>query len=168
MTQKQVCQLDSESCFVGFTFADESPLEPGVYLLPAGAVDTTAPSIPEGKKAKWNGSWVYEDIPKPEPEPEPAPPTPEQIKQQIVRDTQNRLDAFARTRNYDSILSACTYATSTNPKFSTEGQYCVEARDATWAKLYELYDEVKEGKRDMPEGYEDIETKLPVLEWPNA
>jgi hypothetical protein len=168
MTQKQVCQLDSESYFVGFTFADESPLEPGVYLLPAGAVDTSAPSIPEGKKAKWNGSWVYEEIPKPEPEPEPEEPTPEQIKQQIVRDTQNRLDVFARTRNYDGILSACTYATSSNAKFAAEGQYCVEARDETWAKLYEIYDEVKAETRPMPSGYDAIKGGLPVLEWPDA
>jgi hypothetical protein len=73
MTQKQVCQLDAEGYFVGFTFADESPLEPGIYLLPGGTVDTTAPSIPEGKLAKWDKEWVYEDIPKPEPEPELEP-----------------------------------------------------------------------------------------------
>jgi hypothetical protein len=168
MTQKQVCQLDSESYFVGFTLADESPLEAGVYLLPAGAVDTTAPSIPEGKKAKWNGSWVYEDIPKPEPDIEPEEPTPEQIQDQIVRDTQRRLDAFARTRNYDGILSACTYATSSNAKFAAEGQYCVESRDATWAKLYEIYDEVKAETRPMPSGYDAIKGELPVLEWPDA
>lgn len=168
MTQKQVCQLDAESYFVGFTLADESPLEQGVYLLPAGAVDTTAPSIPEGKKAKWNGSWVYEDIPKPEPEPEPEDPTPEQIKAEIVAATQQRLDDFARTRNYDGILSLCTYATSTKPRFSAEGQYGVEARDDTWATLYEIYDEVQAGTRPMPEIYEDIEGELPVLEWPDA
>jgi hypothetical protein len=77
MTQKQVCQLDAESYFVGPTFADESPLEPGVYLLPAGAVDAPAPVIPEGHKAKWTGDWVFEPTPEPEPEsesePEPEP-----------------------------------------------------------------------------------------------
>lgn len=166
--QKQVCQLDHESYFVGMTVADESPLEPGVYLLPSGAVDTTPPTTPEGKKAKWNGSWVFEDVPKPAPEPEPTPPTNEEIKDKIVASTQNRLDTFARTRNYDGILSACTYATSSNPKFAAEGQYCVEARDATWAELYEIYDEVKAGDRPVPQGYDDIKADLPVLEWPNA
>jgi hypothetical protein len=82
---KQVIQLDSEGYFVGFTTADESPLEPGVYLLPGGSVDTTAPSIPEGKLAKWDKEWVYEDIPKPEPEINPEPVSePESMVEQVV------------------------------------------------------------------------------------
>ena len=76
---KQVIQLDAAQYFVGITVADESPMEPGVFLLPAGAVDADAPVIPAGQKAKWNGAWVFEDIPQPEPivEPEPMPPTNE-------------------------------------------------------------------------------------------
>jgi len=75
MSQKQVCQLDFDGYFVGVTEADESPLEPGVFLLPAKTVDAPAPTIPEGKRAKWEGDWVIEDIPPPpktelEPEPE--------------------------------------------------------------------------------------------------
>ena len=45
------------------------------------------------------------------------------LQQSIVQATQARLDDFARTRSYDGILSACTYATSTVPKFQAEGQY---------------------------------------------
>jgi hypothetical protein len=70
---KQVIQLNSDGYFSGFTTADESPLEDGVYLIPANAIDTDAPIIPEGKLAKWNGQWVFEDIPVPEPVPEPEP-----------------------------------------------------------------------------------------------
>lgn len=94
------------------------------------------------------------------------PPTPEQIMAECVYRTQKRLDDFARTRNYDNILSACTYATSTVPKFRQEGQYCVNARDNTWATLYTILAEVQAGTRPMPSGYEDIEPLLPVLEWP--
>lgn len=89
-----------------------------------------------------------------------------ELMQSIVNKTQERLDAFARTRGYDGILSACTYATSTFQKFQTEGQYCVGARDATWAALYGVLDEVQAGTRPMPSGYEDIEADLPALEWP--
>ena len=71
---KQVIQLDVAGYFVGVTTADESPLEPGVFLMPAGAIDAPAPSIPEGQCAKWNGAWVFEDIPQPEPDPEPDEP----------------------------------------------------------------------------------------------
>lgn len=93
-------------------------------------------------------------------------PTPEEVTKIIVNATQLRLDDFAKTRNYDGILSLCTYATSTVPKFQTEGQYGVTARDDTWAKLYEIMAEVEAGTRPMPEGYSDIEPELPLLKWP--
>lgn len=96
----------------------------------------------------------------------PAPPAPEQIMADIVAATQARLDTFARTRNYDGILSACTYATSSVPKFQAEGQYCVDARDATWATLYQIMAEVQAGTRPMPAGYDDVAGDLPVLAWP--
>ena len=87
------------------------------------------------------------------------------LEESVVKFVQERLDNFAKTRNYDNILSACTYATSTVPKFKTEGQYCVDVRDATWSKLYEILEEVKSGKRSTPKSYSDIETELPVLKW---
>lgn len=70
---KQVCQLDAAGYFTGLVTADESPLEPGVYLIPGGCIEADAPTIPEGQRAKWNGAWVFEDIPQPEPEVEPEP-----------------------------------------------------------------------------------------------
>lgn len=80
--------------------------------------------------------------------------------------TQFRLDNFAKTRNYDSILSACTYATSPTPKFAAEGQYAVEARDATWAMLYAIVGEIQAQTRPTPSSFADIEPLLPTLEWP--
>lgn len=90
----------------------------------------------------------------------------QRLKDQIANDTQRHLDTFAQTRNYDSMLSLCTYATSTNPKFAVEGQYGVTARDDTWAKLYEMLAEVEAGTRPMPSGFSDIEPELPALVWP--
>jgi lysozyme family protein len=75
---KQVIQLDAAGYFVGFATADESPLEPGVFLIPGGCIEATTPTVPEGQRAKWDGAWVFEDVPQPEPEPEPTPPTPEE------------------------------------------------------------------------------------------
>ena len=98
--------------------------------------------------------------------PEPPPRQPEELQAEIVAATQARLDTFARTRSYDGILSACTYATSTVPRFQAEGQYCVEARDATWARLYEMLAEVRAGTRPVPNGFSDVEPGLPALTWP--
>jgi hypothetical protein len=92
---------------------------------------------------------------------------PAEIQAEIEAAVQTRLDDFAATRYYNGILSACTYATSAVPRFKTEGQYCVEARDATWAQCYEILTAVQAGTRPMPSGYADIEGELPVLAWPN-
>lgn len=94
------------------------------------------------------------------------PPTPEQIIAQYTGAVQQHLDAFAQTRNYDGILSAATYATSQVPKFKAEGQYAVEARDATWAKCYEVLAAVEVGSRPMPTT-DELLAELPVLTWPN-
>lgn len=90
-----------------------------------------------------------------------------EIVESISRMAQKRLDDFAKTRGYDGILSACTYATDTDHKFNTEGQYCVAARGSTWRKLHEIMNEVEQGIRPMPSGYPDIEPELPELAWPN-
>jgi hypothetical protein len=92
--------------------------------------------------------------------------SPEVIQSEIIQAVQLRLDTFAQSRNYDSILSACTYASSVIEKFSTEGQYAVNARDMTWAELYTVLGEVQGGLRPMPTGYAEIEPELPLLEWP--
>lgn len=97
----------------------------------------------------------------------PAPgPSVEALQEQFTAAIQERLDMFARTRNYDGILSACTYATSSVPKFSAEGQMAVLLRDQTWAAAYTILEEVQEGRRAMPESLADIEADLPVLAWP--
>lgn len=92
--------------------------------------------------------------------------SPEQIEAAFVAAIQKRLDDFARTRNYDSMLSACTYATSTVAKFKTEGQACVNLRDATWAAAYTILSNVQAGKRPMPTSISDIEADLPAAVWP--
>ena len=95
---------------------------------------------------------------------QPAP-GPEDLQKLFTDAIQGHLDAFARTRNYDGILSAATYATSTVEKFRVEGQYAVEARDATWAKGYEILAQVAAGQRPIPTLAEVI-AELPVLAWP--
>jgi len=64
--------------FIGVEFAQESPLEPGVFLLPANASFVEPPRATEGKQAVWDGkAWLVEDISLPAPEPKPGPVLPE-------------------------------------------------------------------------------------------
>jgi hypothetical protein len=87
---------------------------------------------------------------------------------QIVAEAQARLDAFARTRNYDDIKSACGYAGCSVQRFDTEGTYCRDARAETWAALYAMLEEVNAGTRPIPASLADLKAELPELAWPST
>lgn len=147
--------------------SDVSPLEPGVYLIPAGCVEVPPPSYTENQFAQWlDGKWLVKDAPLKPSDPEQAPPTVDELIARFTSAIQQRLDEFARSRHYDNILSACTYATSTVPKFKSEGQACVNLRDATWAAAYDILAKVQAGQRPMPNSIADIEADLPAAVWP--
>ena len=66
MNQKIVYQTNYSGLFVGETIADESPLEPDVFLIPAGCVELAPPeNWPEDQWPRWNG-FKWELIQKPE------------------------------------------------------------------------------------------------------
>jgi len=65
MSTKTVYQFDQSGAYQGPTEADESPREPGVYMIPARCTEIPPPGeIPEGKWPRWNGnSWVIANKP---------------------------------------------------------------------------------------------------------
>lgn len=113
------------------------------------------------ERQRWEQTWEIVSL-----TPEQIAANHQALQDRIVAATQVRLDTFAQTRGYDSILSACTYTTSSITKFQFEAQYCVRARDETWATLHQIMAEITSGKRPIPTGYEDIEADLPMLAWP--
>lgn len=116
-------------------------------------------------KEKPEGYLTPEEWAELHPTPEPEPPTMEELQVIFTEAIQGYLDDFAKTRNYDGILSASTYATSTIPKFKSEGQYAVEVRDSVWAKGYEILNDVMSKERPVPT-LEEVLAELPVLSWP--
>lgn len=57
MDTKPAYQFDHAGLFAGVTEADESPLEPGVFLLPARCTFAAPPDdVPDDKWPRWNGS----------------------------------------------------------------------------------------------------------------
>lgn len=66
MPDKIVFQFDVAGLLTGSTVADESPMEPGVYLMPANCTATPPPDdVPADKWPRWNGSrWDLVNRPK--------------------------------------------------------------------------------------------------------
>ncbi len=95
-------------------------------------------------------------------------PDPAVFEALVVQAVQAMLDNFAKTRGYDNILSACSYASSPTGRFAAEGQYCLNARDAVWSTLKNLLESVESGSATMPSTVDEVLTMLPVLAWPDV
>ncbi|MDR2935655.1 MAG: hypothetical protein LBV70_07270 [Candidatus Adiutrix sp.] len=102
------------------------------------------------------------DVEEPPPQPQPA-----QREAALKAALQARLDGFARTRGYDGILSAASYAASTDPRFAAEGQYAIQARDETWRAALAVFAQVAAGEREMP-AVAGFMAELPELAWPGG
>jgi len=82
---------------------------------------------------------------------------------------QQALDAFAKSRGYDSIISAVSYAGSGDMQYAIEGAYCMGLRDSTWKAANKLAADMISGTVE-PIAYADFFAALPVAsaEWPDA
>lgn len=87
------------------------------------------------------------------------------IVQQFTEAIQHHLDITAQTKNYASIISACSYAAGTHPKYSAEGKACLMWREAVWDKGYQILNDVQNGIRPMPT-IEQVINELPLINWP--
>lgn len=77
--------------YLGEGLADESPLEPGVWLIPAHATEAAPPPPVAGKTRHIEGgAWVYRDVPPP---PSPPEKTTEEIKAEARRQIEAERDA---------------------------------------------------------------------------
>jgi imidazolonepropionase-like amidohydrolase len=91
--------------------------------------------------------------------------TPEQIKQTMIDAIQHHLDATARTRGYDGILSLASYAVSAHPPFAAEGRAGADWRDAVWGYGYQVLADVQAGTRTVP-SVDALILELPAMPWP--
>lgn len=112
---------------------------------------------------EWATHIIDDEPVKVEPPP-PPPPTEAEIIASLTSAVQRHLDSTARSRNYDGILSLCSYATSLDPTFKAEGQAGVEWRDACWRRCYEVMADVKAGIQPVPTS-EELIASLPIIAW---
>lgn len=86
------------------------------------------------------------------------------IKRELKEAVQAHMDATVRVRNYDSIMSCCTYQSSTDPTFAAEGSAALLWRDAVWRHSYQVLADYEAGLRPIPTADELI-AELPALIW---
>jgi hypothetical protein len=93
---KTAYRIDSNGIYIGsveLDVSDKSPLEPDVYLFPAGVVEDAPPAPNAGEFVKReNGVWVIfrvpvesQHVPLVPPPPPIAPISPRQIRQALTR-----------------------------------------------------------------------------------
>ena len=59
---KPVCQLDADGFYLHQTVADQDPMQPENWLMPAGCIDAAPPESKQGHAAKWQPekqAWQY-------------------------------------------------------------------------------------------------------------
>ncbi|MFN4328292.1 MAG: hypothetical protein ACK4FF_05395 [Limnobacter sp.] len=134
--------------------------------IPADAVEITTEEHSALLAAQSEGKVIKWDSKKKKPVAvDPPPPTREQVVQTYKAHIQHRLDDFCRTREYDGVLSCCTYVTSKVTKFRTEALYMLEKRDETWDIGTQILADVEAGTRPIPT-LEELDAELPALAWP--
>ena len=94
------------------------------------------------------------------PPPPILPPTVEEYKAAVQR----HLDAAAQAKNYDHIISACSYAAAPNI-FQTESLAFLDWRAAVWQSCYGIMGAVEQQLRPAPTIAELI-AELPALVLP--
>lgn len=76
-----------------------------------------------------------------------------------------RLDNFAIARGYGSIISVCTYDTSSVPRYAADALRARSLRDQWWEVLNQIVNDVLSAQRPEPEKFDDIAGELPPLTW---
>jgi len=89
-----------------------------------------------------------------------ARPKPISKEEEVSQAIQAMLDKSSLSRGYDSVISECSYATSTG-SFGAEAQVTVDWRDAVWTYAYQVQEDIKGGVRTEPT-LADLLAELPA------
>jgi hypothetical protein len=140
--------------FAGYADAYESPLEPGVYLIPGNATAIEPPAFDTAvticKFDEAAQEWLLSERPAPEPEPEPEQP-PAYTPSELARMQRTQLlymSDWMMTRHNDELLMGVT------PVLTPTNLSAVLA--------------YRQALRDLPTADGFPECSMPVLMWPTS
>lgn len=153
--------------FVGMSDAEESPMEPGVYLVPA--YSTTAEPMPG--RVGWlrvfdRVAEAWAEIPI-EQQAESVSPQEQSLAERI-RDlrqaVQRHADIVAVSQGFDDIREAVSYADEPAvPSFQARGRALRAWRSVLWAAFEELVAAIQAGKATVPSN-DELQAALPQFE----
>lgn len=167
--QKIVFQTNHECVLVGTCLADESPLEPGVWMIPGGCVELEPPPIPQGQQARYSsGAWLLEPIPLSAAEHQVEALPSESPTKQAHQVVQAYMDQTAQLSGYESLLAAISYADEEAvPAFQEDGKRFRAWRSRVWAYVFaEQAQAAEEPDREL--SLYDLLMGLPELEGQHA
>lgn len=107
------------------------------------STDLDVPRRPDSDYV-WNGTWVLDE---------------DKATLKFESSIQNYLNSEARAKGYDDIVSACSYAATTNA-FQNESISFLNWRAAVWDYCYQLLANIKEGTAQIPT-FEALISALP-------
>lgn len=91
-------------------------------------------------------------------------PSEKEIRSKLTEIVRLYLDDTVAKKDYDNILTACSYCNSTNPIFANDAKICIEWRDNVWETFYNILAEILAGNRSIPTDKELI-AELPTINW---
>lgn len=148
------------------TYTADGSLDGSFYQVPPEGHAARLIEVDEATRAAWvnyRANTARDGVELAPPAP-PVPPVPPDVPDYVTA-IQAMLDTKVQERRYYNILSACSYAPSTNPTFRAEANTCLAWRDAVWAQAYAVLDQVNAGTLAQPT-VDELLAMLPTMTWP--
>jgi hypothetical protein len=128
----KIYNYDTNGIYTCDSLADESPLEAGIFLMPANSTEVAPPEVTEGNQAIFiAGKWMVQAIPAPDQPVEPVL-TEEELNEQAkanIQATLNKIDS-EKIRPSSDIVAALA-AGKPAPSYSVNKLQTLEAQAAT-------------------------------------
>jgi hypothetical protein len=128
----KIYNYDTNGIYTGDSVADESPLEDGIFLMPANSTEVAPPEVTEGNQAVFSaGEWIVQAIPAPDQAAKPVL-TAEELNEQEKINIQVTLDKIdsEKIRPAADIVTALA-AGKEAPSYSVNKLQTLEAQAVT-------------------------------------